>query len=158
MTTWPKVPIDPSKGWEMCFGCGKSNPIGLKLNVKQDGKTVRAEFTPNQYHQGWSGIVHGGILTTLLDEIMGYAVLFEDVCCVTAEMQAKFKRPAQIDKPLIITGSVTKNERKILRTKATISLKDGTLIAESTAKMFILGPMPSDASNKEEKPKNNAQK
>ena len=158
MTAWTRVPIDPSKGWEMCFGCGQSNPIGLKLKVKRDGNTARAEFTPNKSHQGWSGIVHGGILSTLLDEAMGYAVLFEGVCCVTAEMQAKFKRPAYIDEPLIITGAVTENARKTLETKATISLKDGTIIAESTATMFILGPMPSEPSNKKEKQKNNAQK
>ncbi len=158
MITWPKVPIEPNRGWDMCFGCGKENPIGLKLKVRRDGKTARAEFTPNKHHQGWSGIVHGGILTTLLDEAMGYAALFEGACCVTARMQAKLRRPALIGEPLIITGSVTKNERKLLETEAAISLKDGTLVAEATAAMFILGPMPSDVSDKEEKSKNNAQK
>jgi len=73
-------------------------------------------------------------------------------------MQARLRRPASIDEPLIITGSVTKNVRKLLETKAAISLKDGTLIAEATATMFALGPMPTDASNKEEKPENDAQK
>jgi len=158
MTTWPKVPIDPTRGWDMCFACGKKNPIGLKLEVERDGKTVRTEFTPNEYHQGWWGVVHGGILTTLLDEVMGYAALYEGLCCVTAQMQARLRRPASIDEPLIITGSVTKNVRRLLETQATITLKDGTLIAEATGTMFILGPMPSDASNKKEKPKNNAQK
>ena len=158
MTTRPKIPIDTSKGWDMCFGCGKENPIGLKLKVEQEGKTVKAEFTPNEHHQGWSGIVHGGIITTLLDEAMGYAALSENVCCVTAKMQAKFKRPALINEPLIITGSVAKNEGKLLETKAAVSLTDGTLVAEGTATMFVLGQMPDSTNNNEERPKNNAQK
>jgi len=158
MTTWPKVPIDPTRGWDMCFACGKENPVGLKLKVKWDGKTVRTEFTPNKYHQGWSGIVHGGILTTLLDEVMGYAALFEGICCVTAKMQARLRRPASIDEPLIVTGSVTKNVRKLIETQATITLKDGTIIAEATGTMFILGPMPSDTRVKRGSQKNNAQK
>jgi len=57
MTIWPKVPIDPSVGWDMCFACGEDNPIGLKLKVKWDGKTAKTEFIPNKYHQGWGGIV-----------------------------------------------------------------------------------------------------
>jgi len=142
----------------MCFACGKENPVGLKLKVKWDGKTVRTEFTPNKYHQGWSGIVHGGILTTLLDEVMGYAALFEGICCVTAKMQARLRRPASIDEPLIVTGSVTKNVRKLIETQATITLKDGTIIAEATGTMFILGPMPSDTRVKRGSQKNNAQK
>lgn len=156
MTTWPKIPFDPGRGWDMCFACGKKNPIGLKLKVEWDGKIARTEFTPNKYHQGWEGIVHGGIISTLLDEAMGYAALFEGLCCVTARMQTRLRRPASTDEPLVITGAVTKNERKLLQTQATIALKDGTIIAEATATMFILGPMPSKASNKEENQKNNA--
>jgi len=152
MTIWPKVPIDPSIGWDMCFACGEKNPIGLKLKVKQDGETVRAEFIPSQNHQGWWGIVHGGIISTLLDEAMGYAALYQGLCCVTAQMQARLRRPALVDEPIIITGWVTKNTRKLLETKATLSLKDGTLIAEATGTMFILGPMPTEPSDKKEKP------
>ena len=158
MTTWPKISIDPTIGWDMCFACGKKNPVGLKLKVKQDGKIVRTEFTPNKYHQGWWGVVHGGILTTLLDEAMGYAAIFEGLCCVTAQMQTRLRRPASIGEPLIITGWVTNNKRKFLETEAAVSLKDGTVIAEATATLFILRPMPSDTRNKEEKAKNNAQK
>lgn len=157
MTNGPKVPIDPKKGWDMCFGCGEENPIGLKLKVEREGKTVRAEFIPNKHHQGWTGIVHGGIITALLDEAMGYASLSQNVCCVTAKMQTRLRRPALIDVPLIITGEVTKNERKLIETKATISLKDGTLIAESTGTMFIISQMPNGVGNKEQKPENNAQ-
>ena len=86
MVTWPQKIIDTDKDFTMCFGCGQNNPIGLKLTFKWDGKTAKAEFTPNRFHQGWSGMIHGGIITSLLDEAMSYATLFEGMNCITASI------------------------------------------------------------------------
>jgi len=122
----------------MCFACGRDNPIGLKLNFEWDNNTARAEFTPSQFHQGWSGIVHGGIIGCLLDEAMTYAPYFEGLDCITAKMELRLRHPALIGESLIITSSITKKTRKLVETKATISLKDGTLVAEGTATMFVL--------------------
>ncbi|MBA7469398.1 hypothetical protein ES707_04667 [subsurface metagenome] len=158
MITWPRVPIDFERGWDMCFGCGKYNPIGLKLKFQQDGNIVRAEFTPNNNHQGWSGIVHGGLLFTLLDEAMGYAVLYQGLSSVTAKMHARLKHPAVIGEPLVITGSITGKERKLITAEAAISLKDGTPVAEATGTMYVIGQMPGDDSKKEEKPKNDTER
>ena len=138
MKTWPQISIDTEKSLAMCFGCGQDNPIGLKLNFKWDNKTVRAEFTPNKFHQGWSGTVHGGIIGCLLDEAMSYAPYFEGIHCITAKMQVRIRRPALIDEPLIITSSTIKKTRKLVETKAAISLKDGTLIAEGIATQFVI--------------------
>ena len=138
VTTWPKISIDTEKDLAMCFGCGQDNPIGLKLKFNWDGKIASAQFTPDKLHQGWSRLVHGGIITVLLDEAMAYAALFYGVNTVTANMQAKFRHPAPIDKPLFITGSVINKTRRLVETRATVSLIDGTLIAEGTATQFII--------------------
>ena len=151
MAGWPQVPIDTERAYNFCFGCGKDNPIGLKLEFKQDGKIARAEFTPTELHQGWSGIVHGGIIICLLDEAMGYATLFADMHCVTANMQVRLRRPVFIGEPLVITSSVTKNKRKLVETKASISLKDGTPIAEATATQFVIKTKSSKSSPEGEK-------
>ena len=143
MVTWQQV---VSEDYSMCFGCGQDNPIGLKLNFKRDDKTARAEFTPTKFYQGWSGVVHGGIIATILDEAMGYAVRFEGVSCVTARMQVKLRRPALIGEPLIITSSITNKTAKLIETKANISLKDGTPVAEGRATQFVV-------SSREENPK-----
>jgi beta-phosphoglucomutase family hydrolase len=135
MVTWPKVSID--ERYSLCFGCGQDNPIGLKLNFGWDGKTARAEFTPTKLHQGWSEVVHGGIIMCLLDEAMAYAAKFEGMTCITARVQAKLKRPALIDEPLIITSSVTKKTRKLVETRANISLTNGTPVAEATSTQFV---------------------
>jgi len=156
MANWPQISIDAYEDITMCFGCGRNNPIGLKLNFTWDGKTARTEFTPNKLYQGWSGIVHGGIIECLLDEAMSYASYFEGIHTLTAKMQVRMRQPALIDQPLIITSSITKKTRKLVETKGDVSLTDGTPVAESTATMFIFNPKQSNAT--EEKPKRNVQK
>jgi uncharacterized protein (TIGR00369 family) len=138
MANWPQVSVDTEKEFDMCFVCGQKNPVGLKLKFTQDGQTVRTEFTPGKLYQGWSGLVHGGIISSVLDEAMSYAALFSGVNTVTAKMQTRFKRPAQTGEPLIITARLTKKTRRLAEAKAAVSLKDGTPIADGTATMFIL--------------------
>jgi len=145
MVSWPQI-IDIDKGYSMCFGCGGDNPIGLKLSFQWDGKVAKAEFTPTEFYQGWSGVVHGGIIACLLDEAIGYAALFKGLHCVTAEMQVRLRRPVSIGETLIITSSLTKQNRKLAKAKASISLKDGTPIAEGTATQFIVNTKPKDES------------
>lgn len=146
MAGWPQISINTNRDYSVCFGCGQNNPIGLKLKFQWDGKTARAEFTPTGNYQGWPDLVHGGIIICLLDEAVGYAALFEGLHCVTAEMQVRLRRPASIGDTLIITSSLSKKNRKLAKAKASISLKDGTLIAEGTATQFIVGTRPRDES------------
>jgi acyl-coenzyme A thioesterase PaaI-like protein len=136
MTNWPR-PIDTIKESDYCFACGPKNPIGLKLKFSWDGQEVKAKFTPGEYHQGWAGLVHGGIISCLLDEAMSYAALYSGINSLTARMQTRFRMPLPIDEPLTVTGSVTRKTRRLVETKAELRLADGTLVAESTATMFI---------------------
>ena len=139
MTTWPKTPLNTERGYNMCFGCGRDNPIGLKLCFQWDGKTARAEFTPSEFHQGWSGFLHGGIITCILDEALTYAAYFSGVDCITAKIEARLKCSVPTGEPLIVTASITKKTRKLIETRAAISLKkDGTVIAEGTSTQFIV--------------------
>ncbi len=149
MANWPQISIDTDRQYNMCFGCGKNNPIGLKLDFRWDGKTASVEFTPTEFYQGWSGLVHGGILICLLDEAMGWTALFEGLHCVTAETQARLRRPVAIGETLVITSSITKRNRKLVKARASICLKDGTLIAEGTATQFIIDTKTGGESNAE---------
>ena len=137
MENWPRISIDMKKSTDMCFGCGKDNPIGLKLRFDWDGKTAKTEFTPSELYQGWTGIMHGGVIACLLDEAMSYATVFEKIDTVTAKMQVRIKRPIKIGEPLSITGSITKKTRRLVETEATIFLKDGTPAAEAVATQFV---------------------
>ena len=139
MNNWPEVSIDTVKSPTMCFCCGKENPIGLKLDFTWNNGTARAEFTPTELHQGWAGIVHGGIISCLLDEGLTYATYFNGINCITAKMEIRLRRPILVGEPLTITSSVIRHTRKLVETQATLSLKDGTPVADGTAKMFVVG-------------------
>ena len=153
MTIWPRVSIDALHEYSMCFACGQSNPIGLKLKFEWDGKTARAAFTPTEFYQSWPGVVHGGIILCLLDEAMSQVALFEGDHCVTAKIEAKLNRPASLNETLVVTASVTRKTRKLIETKAAVSLPDGTLIAEGAATQFIAQP-----TNKKSNPGSNTRK
>jgi len=156
MVTPPQISLDTLRDVDMCFGCGVNNPIGLKLNFQQEGDVIRAEFTPTKNHQGWADVVHGGLIHCMLDEAMSYATMYNGMCCVTAKMETRFRRPAPLGEPLIITSSILRHRRQLVETQASISLKDGTLIAESTASMIVISPIKLDAVKKEIKPKTTA--
>lgn len=112
-----------------CFACGINNPDGLGLKWIISGKAANAKFTPDRKYQGWKGILHGGIIATLLDEAMSQA------CggALTAEMTIRFVAPAEIGKLLDIHGEIINERRKIVETKASIH-SSGILIAHATGK------------------------
>jgi len=138
MDNLPRVSVNTDMSDELGFGCGENNPIGLKLVFTWDGEIARTEFTPDKFHQGWSRIVHGGILSCLLDEVMSSAIRYKGMNCLTTEMAVKFRRPARVEEPLVATASVTSHNKRLVKTKGQIILPDGTLIAEGTAIWYIL--------------------
>ncbi len=139
MRTRSQLSLNTSPDYSYCFACGRDNPIGLKLRFEWDGTTARTEFIPHEQHQGWEGIVHGGIIISLLDEAMAYAAFFEGLACVTAEVKARLKLPAPVNEPLTVTGWLTKKTRKLLESRSTVALKNGTVIAEGNAVHFVTG-------------------
>src|SRR4029450_2695085 len=77
-----------------CLVCGRQNPHGLKLSLHVDeGGTGGAEFTPRAEHIGFEGIVHGGVLATVLDEAMVWAATWAGRrVCVAGGMTGRFRR------------------------------------------------------------------
>jgi len=138
MSDWPQVPFDTERDYSMCFGCGPDNPIGLKLKFEWDGEITRAEFVPDKHYQGWSGFVHGGIISCMLDEALCYAAFFSNAISITAKMDIRLHRMASVGEPLVITSSVIRKNRRLIETSAVVSLKDGTRIAEGTSTQFVV--------------------
>jgi len=133
---------DPDKSVlysDLCFACGEKNPIGLKLKFRREGKGVRTDYTPDKMHQGWADIIHGGLITTVLDEAMAYAAGYWGVKCVTATVETRFRRPLSVGEPTIVTAWVSQNRRRLIETKARMTLVDGTLVAECIATQFVAG-------------------
>lgn len=121
-----------------CFGCGEENPIGLKLSFHWDGASATTILVTRKEFEGWPGIIHGGIVFTLLDEAMAWVSRFLDMDTLTVRSDVRFRRPLRVGDEVILTGMVVKQTRKVLDAKSTITLKDGTLIAEGTATMLVM--------------------
>lgn len=117
-----------------CFACGIENPHGLRIEWKTEGSVATAEFTPDRKYQGWKGILHGGIIATLLDEAM--TRLAGKICgnAVTAEMTVRYVAPARIGEKIFIRGEIIKHSKKIVEMKASLCDTFGKLIAHSTGK------------------------
>jgi acyl-coenzyme A thioesterase PaaI-like protein len=137
MATIPKVTLNTDLNEGFCFGCGQNNPIGLKLNFTREGDVIRTEFKPDKAHQGWPGLLHGGILGCLLDEAMSNIAYATGNTCLTASISIRLRQPVKVEEPLVITAWITRQRKKLIETAGQACLKDGTVIAESTAKQFI---------------------
>lgn len=138
MEILPSVPVDTEKSPTMCFGCGPDNTIGLKLKFRWNGEVARAEFTPDERHQGWANILHGGIISCLLDEALSYPPYFVGLPCLTAKMEVRLRRPVMVGEPLVLVSSVVRKNRRLVKTRASLELGDGTIVAEATGTMFVI--------------------
>ncbi|MBL7032391.1 MAG: PaaI family thioesterase [Nitrospira sp.] len=118
-----------------CFVCGPKNPIGLKLDFSLDGKTLKTEFIPKKEHQGYMDIVHGGIISTLLDEIMVKLAIELGMPSVTAQMDIRLRKSARVGKRLTFSAEILENTSKLLVTHAKAVTDDGEIVAESTGKL-----------------------
>ncbi len=131
-------PVDAARitalraAYDECFGCGMANPIGLRLDgFARSDSTVIAHFTPRTEYNGFSGVIHGGIVATALDEIMAWtAILVEGVMVVTGTLDIRYRKPASADTSFTLEGQLI--ERRGRRLKITGRVLDGeTRIAEA---------------------------
>jgi uncharacterized protein (TIGR00369 family) len=122
-----------------CFACGQENPYGLKacfeLDYAQKSSCCKIQL-PEQF-QGWQGVVHGGILATLLDEACVYACRTLGETFVTAELTVRYKKPVSVAQTLEISAKVVEQKRRIFIVKAQIEM-DGQVCAEADAKIFAV--------------------
>lgn len=101
-----RVPIQKLQGHH-CFACGTDNPIGLNMQFYRMGNMVCSDITLQRNHEGWEGMAHGGIISTLLDEVMSWTVLyFKRTFPVTRKMDVKYIKPVPLDVPLTARGRI----------------------------------------------------
>jgi len=122
---------------ERCYVCGKDNPAGLQagFEVDKNARTITGRFTPRQEHEGWQGIVHGGIVATLLDEAMVKLAAHLGIPAVSAEITVKFRAPAAPGEELVISGRIVKEANRLIEAEATVS-KGLIVVAEAKGKLL----------------------
>ena len=117
-----------------CFVCGPKNPVGLKLDFTFDGKTIRTEYIPPKEHQGYANIVHGGIVSTLLDEVMVKVAIERGTPAVTAQMDVRLKKAVNTGTKIILSAEITKETRKTLEAYAKATVND-EIVADARGKL-----------------------
>jgi uncharacterized protein (TIGR00369 family) len=127
---------------EGCFVCGKENPQGLRLDFAFDeaAGTLETSWVPSEVYQGYAGVLHGGVLSTVLDEVVGKLSVLLGKPAVTAEMTVRFVKPVPTGLPLAVRGRITEESRRVLRGQAEAFLADGTLAA--TARLTLVKGTP----------------
>ncbi|HUQ39766.1 MAG TPA: PaaI family thioesterase [Acidimicrobiales bacterium] len=117
-----------------CYGCGDDNPIGLGLEFAPDGDRLRATFMPRPEHRGGPGLLHGGVAATVLDETMAaLGFVLDDVHCMTATLELKYRKPVPLDgKPLTCESWRDRREAsRRQRVHGRLLLHDGTVAVEA---------------------------
>ncbi len=130
---------------DWCFGCGKANPIGLKLRFAERNGKYTAVFTPGREHQSYEGTLHGGIVSALLDEVMGRYPCTRGLMAVTARLETRFRRPTPLGETLTVSGWVVRERGKLIEMAGTVVLPDGTVTAEGKATLVVSGTVDPEA-------------
>ena len=119
-----------------CFVCGDKNKIGLKIDFFYEDGKAKAEYTPTKNFEGYKDILHGGILSSLLDEVMIKAILAKELITVTTRIEVTFKIPAKIGEKLFLEGEITEDKKKLVLTKGKVLNQDGRITATAKGTFF----------------------
>jgi hypothetical protein len=132
------VSIPKLKGYG-CFACGTANPIGLNLTFYRQGHYICSDITLGKNYEGWENMAHGGIASTLLDEIMSWAMIyFRRTFFVTRQMTIKYLMPVPLHTSLTAKGTVEGEKRRLCTAKGFIQDKDHTVLARAKATFALL--------------------
>ncbi|PWB71827.1 hypothetical protein C3F09_07415 [candidate division GN15 bacterium] len=112
-----------------CFVCGGRNAHGIKARFHYDGDCAFTEVTATEAYEGYKGIFHGGIVASLLDEVMIKAILARDIFAVTAEMTVRYRLPVRTGDVIRLVGRVVSSKGRLYMTEGEAVGVDGQVYA-----------------------------
>ena len=117
---------------KMCFACGPKNVHGLRLEFKhpQSGLLTSSVVFDKRY-QGYKNIVHGGLMATVLDEMMVNLAWVEKKPAVTAQLNVSLKKAAKVGEKIRLEGRITEEKARVIRTSAVAKNEKGEILAEA---------------------------
>ena len=116
-----------------CFACGTLNANGLQLDLHLEPARCWTELELDPRFQGWDEIAHGGIVATILDEVMAWSLVASDNWGLTARMNVAFRRPVALSTPIRAEGWITRVRRRMIETAARlVDVETGTELASAT--------------------------
>jgi acyl-coenzyme A thioesterase PaaI-like protein len=125
-----------------CFACGVRNPIGLKLEFETlPGERLRTVWTPRPEHTGFQEIVHGGLVATVLDEVMIRLLYALGIRAVTGELTTRFVKPLRSGRSYRFEARIAENRGRVVRTVAEgFDAETGEKVAAGSATCVPVSP------------------
>lgn len=134
--------LNDTSAYQRCFACGARNTAGLRLAFRQEGDEIVTEFTPDERFQGFPGVVHGGILATLLDETLSRTATVEGRWMMTGRLEVRYRGPAPLGRALRVTARAVSSRARMVRAAGEVRLADApeTLIATADGTFLPVPP------------------
>ncbi|MGC4190618.1 MAG: PaaI family thioesterase [Thermomicrobiales bacterium] len=133
-----------------CFGCGKLNDFGLQMEFREnpEGDGVWARVVPAIRFEGYMGVIHGGVVTAMLDEVMAWSLYRDDAWGMTAQMNVRFRKPVIVGEPVLAIGHVVSQRGRLYETRGELRREsDNVLLADATATFMRVNQAQADAWN-----------
>lgn len=125
---------EPIEAAEMCFACGKANPIGLKIEFTVDGDTCTGEFTGTENHVGWNDTIHGGIVFSALDDVTANVLYHQGRKAHTAKCEIRYRKPLKVGETVMLKGWIEKEKGRLIILKGEARrISDGVVVADCEA-------------------------
>ncbi len=123
--------------YHKCYVCGKSNKAGFQLTFYKQDDFVFAKTILDEKYIGYEGIIHGGVIATLVDEAMGWACIAKnEKFYYTTNLEVKYIRPVHPGEEIVVSAYVNKEDGKLLLTEANIKDKDDKILVKAWGKFF----------------------
>ncbi len=119
-----------------CFACGSDNPIGLHLDIRESGDVVYAKIKLSSVFQGYQQLIHGGIVSTILDEMAVWAAFKKGKKAVTAELNVRIKKPMISETEYVAMGKVINIKYNLVIAQAEIKDLNEQIIAWANVKLI----------------------
>jgi len=129
----------------MCFACGERNPDGLHLTFDYADGVITTRHAFDKKFQGYSGVVHGGLVSTVLDETMVTLLNRMGLLAMTAELTVRYVRPVPVGQPLMVTARLVRSRRRVHELAAEAVLPDGEVAARAEGRFMSLDELPKEA-------------
>ena len=125
-----------------CFVCGALNPLGLQLRFETDGRIVRTKWVPRQEYSGFQTVIHGGVVATLLDEIMVWACgVRTGKFTYCAELNVRYNLPVRPGGEVTATAELIENKRRLFLASGEVRDEGNQLLASATGKYIPIKDM-----------------
>lgn len=121
-----------------CFACGERNPGGLKLKFTQEDDKIITLFCPPKTYEGYPGVLHGGIISTVFDEVMSQCLWVLGEPAFTARLEVRFRRNIPVLKPVRFEAQIVKRKGQLVDLEARALLEDGQVAAEAKGRFMLI--------------------